>query len=155
LPTDRFVFEGFLPVKGVDRKNLLQKISEEVRTMVLYESPHRLLATLADLARVCGDDREITIARELTKLYEEFWRGSIAAALQRHATIPPQGEYTIILAGKAAADPTVWDEAILKAELQTLLDSGRSLSQACRELATRTNLNRRDLYRLAIDSNEE
>jgi 16S rRNA (cytidine1402-2'-O)-methyltransferase len=155
LPTDRFVFEGFLPVKGVERKTLLQEIGEEVRTMVLYESPHRLLATLADLARVCGDDREITIARELTKLYEEFWRGSIAAALQRHATISPQGEYTIVLAGKAAADPTVWDEATLKAELQTLLDSGRSLSQACRELARRNNLNRRDLYKLAIGSNGE
>ncbi|MHC5595686.1 MAG: 16S rRNA (cytidine(1402)-2'-O)-methyltransferase, partial [Nostoc sp.] len=81
LPTDRFVFEGFLPAKSQQRQEHLESLQTESRTLIFYESPHRLRDTLQDLAEVWGSDRQIVLGRELTKLYEEFWRGTIAEAI--------------------------------------------------------------------------
>ncbi|MFS8118946.1 MAG: 16S rRNA (cytidine(1402)-2'-O)-methyltransferase, partial [Microcoleus sp.] len=80
LPTDRFVFEGFLPAKGQERQRSLEALQIESRTIILYESPHRLRQTLQDLANSLGSDRQIVLARELTKMHEEFWRGSMESA---------------------------------------------------------------------------
>ena len=149
LPTDRFVFEGFLAVKGKERQRSLAALQSESRTMILYESPHRLRQTLQDLGIFLGMDREVVLARELTKLYEEFWRGTFGDAIAHYTTREPQGEFTIVVAGVSAAVPMLSEEAI-KAELQELIDRGVTRSQASRQLAEQTSLPRRQIYQIAL-----
>ncbi|KOP25968.1 16S rRNA methyltransferase [Hapalosiphon sp. MRB220] len=149
LPTDKFVFEGFLPAKTQGRREHLEFLKTEPRTLIFYESPHRLRDTLQDLADIFGSDRQIVLARELTKLYEEFWRGTLAQALADCGKKEPQGEYTLVVAG---SPPTqlVLSDVELKAELTKLIVQGMSRSQASRELAKATSLPRRHLYQLAL-----
>jgi 16S rRNA (cytidine1402-2'-O)-methyltransferase len=149
LPTDRFVFEGFLPAKAQQRREHLESLQAESRTIIFYESPHRLRETLQDLADICGSDRQIVLARELTKFYEEFWRGTIADAIAHYNQREPQGEYTLVLAG---TPPTQYEftETELKAELQQLISQGISRSQASRQLAKFTSLPRRQIYQIAL-----
>ena len=99
LPNDRFVFEGFLPVKK-GRQTRLEALAEEKRTLVFYESPHKLVKTLTQFGEYFGIDRPISVSRELTKLYEETIRGTIAEVLEHFETKPPKGEFVIVLAGK-------------------------------------------------------
>ncbi len=148
LPTDRFVFEGFLPTKEGERRDRLEFLKSEVRTIILYEAPHRLRQTLQDLAAALGE-RQIVLARELTKLHEEFWRGKIVEAIAHYKERQPQGEYTLVVAGLAPSQPQL-SEAELKSELQQLIQSGISRSQASRQLAKATSLPRRHLYQLAL-----
>jgi len=148
LPT-RFVFEGFLPTKGQVRRDRLEALSTEARTLVLYESPHRLRQTLQDLAEHLGGERELTLARELTKLHEEFWHGTLEEAIARYTSRDPQGEFTLVIAGVHRSQPLL-SESALKAELQQLLDQGISRSQASRQLAQQTSLSRREIYQLAL-----
>jgi len=154
LPSDRFIFEGFLPAKSQARRTHLEGLQSESRTIVFYESPHRLRATLQDLADVLGGDRKITLARELTKLHEEFWRGTTAEAIELHTKREPQGEYTIVVAG-AEAVKVVLSESALRSELQTLLNQGLSRSDASRQLAQQTSLPRRQIYQLALSLPEQ
>ncbi|MBC1225221.1 16S rRNA (cytidine(1402)-2'-O)-methyltransferase [Nostoc sp. UCD121] len=149
LPTDRFVFEGFLPTKTQQRQEYLESLQTESRTLIFYESPHRLRDTLQDLAQVWGSDRQIVLGRELTKLYEEFWRGTIAEAIAHYSQREPQGEYTLVVAGIPASQPQLTEEE-LKAELKMLISQGISRSQASRQLAKFTSLPRRQLYQLAL-----
>lgn len=149
LPTDKFVFEGFLPAKTQQRREYLESLQTESRTLIFYESPHRLRETLQDLADVWGSDRQIVLARELTKFYEEFWRGSIAEAIAHYQQREPQGEYTLVVAGNPPSQPLL-TEAQLKAELAQLIRQGISRSQASRQLTKYTTLNRRQVYQLAL-----
>ncbi|MEH2284069.1 MAG: 16S rRNA (cytidine(1402)-2'-O)-methyltransferase [Nostoc sp.] len=149
LPTDRFVFEGFLPAKTQQRQEHLESLQTESRTLIFYESPHRLRDTLQDLALVWGSDRQIVLGRELTKLYEEFWRGTIAEAIAYYTQREPQGEYTLVVAGIPLSQPQLTEEE-LKAELKQLISQGISRSQASRQLAKFTSLPRRQLYQLAL-----
>ena len=154
LPSDRFIFEGFLPAKSQARRTHLESLRSESRTIVFYESPHRLRATLQDLADILGGDRLITLARELTKLHEEFWRGTVADAIELYLKREPQGEYTIVVAG-AESVQVVLSETALKSELQSLLDQGLSRSDASRQLAQQTSLPRRQIYQLALSLLEQ
>ena len=149
LPTDRFAFEGFLPAKGQERRQHLEALRTEPRTLIFYESPHRLRHTLQDLVDIFGGDRSIVLARELTKLHEQFWRGTLSDAQTYYRTHEPQGEFTVVVAGYEAAQP-VLSESALKAELQQLLHQGISRSQASRQLAQQTSLPRRQIYQLAL-----
>lgn len=149
LPSDRFVFEGFLPAKGQERQTLLEMLQTEPRTIVCYEAPHRLKQTLQDLQDWLGADRPITLARELTKLHEQFWRGPIAEAITHYQSQEPQGEYTLVIAGHQATQPQLSESALL-AELQDLIQQGLSRSQASRQLAQQTPLSRRQIYQLAL-----
>lgn len=149
LPSDRFVFEGFLPAKGQERQTLLEMLQTEPRTIVCYEAPHRLKQTLQDLQDWLGADRLITLARELTKLHEQFWRGPIAEAITHYQSQEPQGEYTLVIAGHQATQPQLSESALL-AELQDLIQQGLSRSQASRQLAQQTPLSRRQIYQLAL-----
>ena len=149
LPTDKFVFEGFLPQKQSDRSTRLELLRSETRTVVLYEAPHRILKTLKDLLEIVGD-REIVLARELTKIHEEFWRGNIAQAVALYTKRQPKGEYTIVLQG-APASSLITDRAELKQELQQLLNQGMTRSQASRQLAKLTSLSRREIYQLDLE----
>lgn len=99
LPNDKFVFEGFLPVKK-GRQTRLKLLADEARTMIFYESPHKLLKTLTHFAQYFGEDRAISVSRELTKLYEETVRGTVKEVLEYYTLKPPKGEIVIVVAGK-------------------------------------------------------
>ena len=152
LPTDRFVFEGFLPTKSKLRNAFLETLQEETRTVVVYESPHRLRQTLADLAAVLGKDRAIVVARELTKLHEEFWRGTIGSAIGYFGgDSQPRGEFTLVVAGTKNAKIPIMSEEEIKKELRKIMAEGVSRSQASRQLAQRIALSRRRIYELALE----
>jgi len=105
LPLDRFVFEGFLPRKGAKRTKRLELLSGEPRTIVLFESPHRILRLLEEIIEILGD-REVSVSRELTKLHEETVRGRASEVLETLKTKPPRGEYTVVVGGAANRDPS-------------------------------------------------
>lgn len=149
LPTGRYVFEGFLPRKAGARAERLAELVDERRTLVFYEAPHRVDKTLADLAAAFGPDRRVVVARELTKLYEEFWRGSLAEAAAWAAETPPRGEIAIVLDGAPApAEPTDDD---VSAELERLLADGASTRDAAADVAGRFGLPKKRVYNLALE----
>jgi 16S rRNA (cytidine1402-2'-O)-methyltransferase len=148
LPTERFVFEGFLPRAGGARQRRLEEVAREQRTVVLYEAPHRVARTVQDLARVCGSDRRVALCRELTKLHEEVWRGDLAGAKEHLATHPPLGEYVVVLEG-AAAPGAVSDQEVTE-QLRRLLSTGASHRDAAAAVARATGRSRRDVYQLAL-----
>ena len=150
LASDRFLFEGFLPPKGRDRRDRLTALLREERTMVFYEAPHRLVQTLTDLAATLGEDRPIALGRELTKRFEEFWRGHLGEALAHYQQQAPKGEFTLVVAGAAQTVAAISDQA-LQQELARLLQQGLSRSEASRQLAHSTGQPRRLIYRLALD----
>ena len=148
LTTSRFVFEGFIPRKGSERARRLHDIATEPRTIVLFEAPHRLEKTLKDLAEACGSDRQVVLARELTKLHEEFWRGSLGAAIQRCAEVDPRGEYVLVLDGAPpAAEPS---EADLREALAAAFERGLSKKDAAAEVAEHFGVPRNRVYALAV-----
>jgi len=147
LDCDRFVFEGFLPTKAKLRKTSLTQLQRETRTIILYEAPHRLVTTLEDLYQVMGD-RSLVLARELTKLHEDLWRGNLVAALELYQNRQPKGEYTLVLEGLSKIEHL--DENQLKQELELLLEQGMSLTKASQELTPFTTLSRREIYQLGI-----
>ncbi|MGD1861861.1 MAG: 16S rRNA (cytidine(1402)-2'-O)-methyltransferase [Leptolyngbyaceae cyanobacterium] len=150
LPPQPFVFEGFLPVKGRDRREQIARLATEPRTLVLYEAPHRLLNTLADLQTAFEPERRLAVTRELTKQFEEVWRGSLAEAIAHFTATPPKGEFTLVIAGKtAAAEPALSIED-LQQQLIQLLAAGLSRSQASRQLAQTTPYSKREIYQIAI-----
>ena len=116
---------------------------------MFYEAPHRLRQTLEDLETVLGGDRPVTLGRELTKRFEEIWRGTLQGAIAYYQDHDPKGEYTLVIAGDSAPSRQL-SEAALKSELQALMQQGHSRSQASRLLAQSTPLSRRDLYQLAL-----
>lgn len=148
--TEHFGFDGFLPTDKKERRDRLEILRLETRTMILYEAPHRLLRTLDDLAASLGRERRIAIAREITKLHEEFWRGSIEGAIGYFTAHAPKGEFTLVLEGAESSEKPVWTEEIILRELQNLIDSGISRSEASRQLAELADLPRRQVYQLAL-----
>ncbi|MGK7935927.1 MAG: 16S rRNA (cytidine(1402)-2'-O)-methyltransferase [Xenococcaceae cyanobacterium] len=152
LSTDRFIFEGFLPVRGKERKERLASLQHETKTLIFYEAPHRIITTLTDLGAILGTETRIVLARELTKIHEEFWRGTIESAIALYTNHrQAKGEYTLIVAGKSATETLVLSEAELKTELAQLLQQGMTRSQASRHLAQLTSLSRRQIYQLALE----
>jgi 16S rRNA (cytidine1402-2'-O)-methyltransferase len=147
IPAARFVFEGFLPRRGSERRARLSAIAADERTTVLYEAPGRAAATLKELATACGPERRAALCRELTKLHEEIWRGSLSEVAQRAADTPPRGEVTIVIAGASTTDaaPSMTLETG-RDEVARLVGEGMSRSSAAREVANRTGLPRRALY---------
>lgn len=127
LPAGRFVFEGFLPRKGSGRIERLREVAVERRTVVLYEAPHRVERTIGDLRSVCGGDRRVVLARELTKLHEQTWRGTLDQAVEHTSTLSPRGEYVLVLDG---APPP---EAVTDADIVEALDRSRSAGISTRD----------------------
>jgi 16S rRNA (cytidine1402-2'-O)-methyltransferase len=146
LPTGRWVFEGFMPRKGGDRATRLSAVAVEARTVVLYEAPHRLRATLADLARVCGGDRRVVLVRELTKLHEEVWRGTLASAVASDAS--PRGEYVVVLEG--APVPGAATDDTIDAALADELASGSDRRTAVAQVAAALGVPKRRVYEAAV-----
>ena len=147
LPAGRFAFEGFLPRKGSGRTERLAVVAAERRTSVLYEAPHRLARTLADLAAACGGERRVVLARELTKLHEEVWRGTLAAATEHVAEVEPRGEYVLVLDG-APAPAEVADADIVEA-LARARAAGASTRDAIAEVVAELRVPKRRVYALA------
>ena len=150
LPCDRFTFEGFLPAKRKARTARIEALKTEERTAVFYESPHRILKTLGELEGALGSGRIIAIARELTKRYEEFWRGTVGNAIAHYQTTKPKGEFTLLIS-PARPQPRPQSKEELVAELKNLLAQGQSRTEASRNLAQRTDKSKRELYQLSLD----
>ncbi len=146
LPTDRFTFEGFLPRKPGERRGTLRELADERRTMVFFESPNRLAASLTDMATVLGAERRVVVCRELTKFYEEVRRGS-ASELAEWAAAGVKGEICIVVAGAEKRLASLKDGI---AEVVHLEAAGTRLKDAAAEVAAATGLSKRDLYEGAL-----
>ena len=153
LATDRFCFEGFLPRSGRARAERLAELAVEPRTSVLFEAPGRVAATLADLAAVCGDDRPVAVARELTKLHEEVWRGTLADAAA-WAAGGLRGEVVLVLAGAPERADVEVADAVLEADVTAALAAGARTRGAVDEVAARHGVPRRRVYELAVRQRE-
>lgn len=145
LFADRFVFEGFLPRRGTQRLKRLQQLAVEQRTSVLFESPKRIAVTLADLARCCGGQRRGVVARELTKLHEEFVRGTLDELCQ-WAVVEPKGEIVVVIEGAPATAPPS-QETIVNALAEALAE-GLSAKDAASQVATELGVSKRRTYEL-------
>ena len=157
LPTDRFAFEGFLPAKRSLRCKTLTELSEEPRTLVFYESSHRIDDLLEDLLEVLGGERQLVIARELTKLYEQFYRGSVAALLEQIKQDPNmrRGEFVVMLAAQVRDEIDNRQENMLATqELLAVLVDELPVKQAAKIAARLTGLAKNDLYRQALELNK-
>jgi len=142
--TARFVFEGFLPRRGPSRRERVAALASERRTAVLFEAPNRVLATLSDLLAACGPLREVAIARELTKLHEEVWRGELSDAVARATTVEARGEHVIVLA--PAPEPPAASDAEVDAHVQAALTEGLSSRDASARVARDLGVPRRRVY---------
>ena len=149
LPTSRLAFDGFLPRSGATRRERLTELARERRTTVLYEAPHRLTKTVHDLADACGPQRRIVLARELSKLHEELWRGSLEEATNFVHTNEPRGEYVIVLAPAESGGVDVTDDEIRR-ELQARLSTGLSKRDAINEVTNALGVPRKRVYTLSL-----
>lgn len=149
LPTDAFIFLGYLPRRHTERLAALRVVASERRTVLAFEVPHRLLETLVDLEATLGPERRLVVARELTKLHEEIFRGSVAEARVRFEGRPVRGEITLVIGG--VADASTWDEAQVRCALEDQRQQGTPPSEAARRVAEASGWPRRRVYRLAME----
>jgi len=148
LSTSRFCFEGFLPRKGTARARRLAEVAADVRTTIVFEAPHRVRQTVADLAAAAGDTRRVAVARELTKMHEEVWRGTLAGAVEHLSTKAPRGEYVVVLDGAPPPDPA--GEADVEAALRSRLQSGADKRSAIAEVTAALGVPKRLVYDIAL-----
>ena len=147
LPTGRFVFEGFLPRRGSGRSERIDALRSEPRTAILYEAPHRVRRTVAELADAFGPLRQVAIVRELTKLHEEVWRGTLGAAVDHLARREPRGEYVLVLGG--AGPPAEASTEDVTAALRSRLAAGEDKKTATAEVAKELRVPKRTVYEIA------
>ena len=143
LPTDKFVYIGYLPHKASGRQRLLQSVADEYGTIVVLETPHRLLAALNDMLLILGD-RRIAVCRELTKVHEEVFRGTISQAIEHFNE--PRGEFTLVVEGRGGKDKPQLTEDIER-QLHHLRQSGATAKEAIARMSKETGLSRKELYR--------
>ena len=148
LPSSKFIFEGFLPKKKIDREKTLLEISKNVKTTIIFESPHRLNKLLKELKKFCGGSRKIQISKELTKKYEEHIGKNINEVIEFFENKDPIGEFTLILNGIKKNKGNEFDHITLKRELHELVSLGLSLTAASKYLAKKNNLSKRIIYNL-------
>ena len=152
--TGRFCFEGFLSTAKKSRREHLESLIDEQRTMVFYEAPHKLLATLESMAEVFGNDRPISLCRELTKLHEEVIRTTLGGAIDLYTNQPPKGEFVLVVAG---AEPPVKEEATVEdaaERVKSLMQSGLSRKDAIKQTASELNLPKNAVYEAALSITE-
>ncbi len=148
LPTDRFIFLGFLPRQLTKRQAALQEVAQLTCTLITYESPHRLLDLLKDIQAVMGD-RPVVVCREISKMYEEFWRGSAANAAEHFTAESVRGEVTVIIGG-AEKDQREWDDDAILEALKEAIQSGLSKKDAAAHVAAMTGRKKRGVYQLSL-----
>lgn len=151
LPTARFVFEGFLPVQKKERRQRLEDLSNERRTFILHEAPHKLRTTLSDLSECLGGDRRISLCRELTKLNEEVMRTTLAEAMEYYSEKEPRGEYVLVVEGRA--DDGNFDSQKMTPEeyLAYFIKEGMSKNEAVKATAKKLGLSRNEVYKLTVN----
>jgi len=150
LATDRFCFEGFLPRRGAERRRRIEAVAGEERTVVLFEAPGRVAATLGGLLEACGPERRVVVARELTKVHEEVWRGTLLEASAHFAGREVRGEVVLVLAGAPDAGRDPDDDALADA-VRGRLESGDTLRDAVGGVARELGVPRRRVYNLALE----
>ncbi len=149
LPTDAFLYLGYLPRKQSERRTFVAQVANLPYTLIFLETPHRLLEALTDLQTLLGD-RKMAVAREMTKLFEEIYRGPISAALEHFSAQPQRGEVTLVVAGAPPEEGT-WSEDRLRAEIRTRLDEGASPSYLAKEIAKEAGWSKKDVYSLILN----
>jgi 16S rRNA (cytidine1402-2'-O)-methyltransferase len=149
LPSDSFLYLGFLPRRQHARRKLLEGVAREPRTLIAFEAPHRLCASLADIEAMLGN-RPLAICRELTKLHEEVWRGAVSDARAHFDEVAPRGEFTLVIGG-APEKQARWDEDQVKAGLDDLLAQGVPRPTAARRIAAASGWRRSDVYALGLN----
>ena len=149
LPTDSFIFLGYLPRKASARRALLESLSNERRTLVLFEVPHRIQKTLGDLIAILGKDRLAAMGRELTKLHEEIVRGTLGEVQAHITSREPRGEYTLVLGGAPA--PGKWTESEVMEAMRARINTGMNRSSAARQIAAESGWARQEVYRLSLE----
>ena len=152
--TGRFCFEGFLSTAKKSRRSHLESLKKETRTMIFYEAPHKLLSTLEDLAEAFGEDRGISLCRELTKLHEEVVRTTLGDAVQKYAENPPKGEFVLIVAGAPEEIPEVATESDAAARVAQLMSEGLSRKDAVKQTAKELSLPKNVVYDAALALDE-
>jgi 16S rRNA (cytidine1402-2'-O)-methyltransferase len=153
LPSDSFLYLGFLPRRPRDRRRLLAGVAQEQRTLIAFEARHRLRKSLADIEAVLGD-RPLAVCRELTKLHEEIWRGTTSAARDHFAEVEPRGEFTLVIGG-AAQEHVRWEKAQVRDALEELLAEGLARPAAARRVAAASGWNRGEVYGLGLEPDED
>ncbi|WP_295756705.1 16S rRNA (cytidine(1402)-2'-O)-methyltransferase [uncultured Oscillibacter sp.] len=152
LPTGRFTFEGFLSVNRRSRREHLESLKNETRTMIFHEAPHKLRPTLADFCEAFGPERRIALCRELTKLHEEVRRCTLGEAAEYYRDHDPRGEYVLVVAGAERSKAAVLTLEEGAAQVLALVDAGQRLKDAAREVAEHTGFSKNDLYAAALEA---
>jgi len=150
LGTARWRFEGFLPRRGAQRAVRLGEIAAAGYPSVIYESPRRVAGTLRDLVEACGDDRKVAVCRELTKRFEETWRGTLAEACEHSAEAEPRGEHVLVVAGASAQEVLLPSEAEVKSAVEAKMSAGASRRQAANEVAVDLSVPKRFAYEASL-----
>lgn len=153
--TGRFCFEGFLSTAKKSRREHLESLAEEQRTMVFYEAPHKLLSTLEDMAAVFGPDRPISLCRELTKLHEEVIRTTLGQAIEKYTQQPPKGEFVLVVAGAKPVEATLPSEEDAAQYVKKLMEQGLSRKDAIKQTAKALDLPKNVVYDAALSIDEE
>lgn len=152
LPSDSFLYLGFLPRRRNERRRLLAEVAGERRTLIAFEAPHRLRKSLADIEAALGD-RPLAVCRELTKLYEEMWRGTVSEARAHFEKVEPRGEFTLVVGG-APEEGQRWDEEHVRAALKELLAQGMPRPAAARRIAAASGWGRSQVYKLDLTNGD-
>jgi 16S rRNA (cytidine1402-2'-O)-methyltransferase len=147
LPTDSFLYLGYLPHKSTERCKAVGQVSNLTYTLIFLESPHRIVDSLEDILSVLGD-RRICVAREMTKLYEEFWRGPVSGAIEYFKSKEPRGEFTLVIEGRKTEDRGQWTEEELIEVIKKELQVGKSAKEISVELAELSGWNKKEIYDL-------
>lgn len=150
LDAGGFFFRGFLPRQKKDRARILAELTALEHTIILYEAPHHLADTLSDLAASLGGERKVAVARELTKLHEEVWRGELTEALAYYQSREIKGEITLVIAGRKREAPAAVTMEEARVRVEELVGSGRSLKESVREAAKQTGVSKNQLYQACL-----
>lgn len=147
LPTDSFLYLGYLPHKTSERHRRLEEVESQPYTLIFLESPYRVVEALEDISSILGD-RHICVAREMTKMYEEYWRGKVSGAVEYFKSQLPRGEFTLVLEGKTKDETSVWTEEQLHRAIEKERKNEKSAKEISIELAKQSGWNKKEVYRL-------
>jgi len=147
LPTDSFLYLGYLPHKSNERRKVVEQIANLSYTLIFFESPHRIIESLEDILSTLGD-RRICVAREMTKMFEEYWRGNISGALEYFKSQPARGEFTLVIEGKKKDKNEKWSEDKLLKAIKKELKKDKSAKEIASELAKQSGWNKKEVYTL-------
>ncbi len=147
LPTDSFLYLGYLPHKKTERRKFVERISNSPYTLILLESPHRIIEALEDLLSAFGD-RRICVAREMTKMFEEYWRGTLGGAVEYFKSKEARGEFTLVIEGEKKEERGKWTDEELRKAIEKESKGGKSAKALSAELSERSGWSKKDVYRL-------